>query len=507
MPKMLYQAQQSTNACNAGVTNEQLIMGQQVINKNNKPELRIVGSVTLLIAIGALAFSLMISSSYALSLISEKCDPSKVGPDETTVKGGWQAEMFNGLSFRACDKSCMPEANSQAIIACFKQHSPRAHQFYQQCTQNATLTCQESNKQEIHFCLASVSQAFVQQEKCGQILNEATIKCLAPYLTDQIELCFIKENVQRANGGATATSSATVTHHMGAGTGNSSTPVSHLEVIVQSPKPARAFLKQFEYANYDALRHACDPELEFDQQITTQEMTEIQAFYTIASTLCRDECLPQASKKAMKDCLVKNSPMGAKVYNQCVSMFGPVCSVQNEENLTSCFNTAAQNLTMNDKCVELVSDNTQKCWSSLIKNETTYCVERKNLQTVSFEYGKVCNSNQFSKRSREEQTQIVMAHKTNQENLLRRALEIMCCGYICLKFKIPNCVNNDQRTKMIKCLEKDSPYAMQIYDTCSKQSKIKCDMEENIESYAEYVNCIYTEADTLARAPNRTSSC
>lgn len=39
---------------------------------------------------------------YSLSLISEKCDPNKVGPDETTVKGGWQAEMFNGLSFRAC---------------------------------------------------------------------------------------------------------------------------------------------------------------------------------------------------------------------------------------------------------------------------------------------------------------------------------------------------------------------------------------------------------------------
>jgi hypothetical protein len=40
----------------------------------------------------------------SLSLISEKCDPNKVGPDETTVKGGWQAEMFNGLSFRACGK-------------------------------------------------------------------------------------------------------------------------------------------------------------------------------------------------------------------------------------------------------------------------------------------------------------------------------------------------------------------------------------------------------------------
>lgn len=40
--------------------------------------------------------------AQALSLISEKCDPNKVGPDETTVKGGWQAEMFNGLSFRTC---------------------------------------------------------------------------------------------------------------------------------------------------------------------------------------------------------------------------------------------------------------------------------------------------------------------------------------------------------------------------------------------------------------------
>lgn len=233
------------------------------------------------------------------------------------------------------------------------------------------------------------------------------------------------------------------------------------------------------YIIYYTVRHACDPELEFDQQITSQEMTEIQAFYTIASTLCRgkwqplannslhstclfathnksgclfelnysiitvfvasflfflffflpyasllmyvlcliqssihlissiyllhslwnqnkqneqktlsitsDECLPAQSKKTMKECLVKNSPNGAKVYNQCTTQFGNVCTPNNEENLTSCFNTAAQNLTMNDKCVELVSDNTQKCWSSLIKNETTYCVERKNLQTVSFE--------------------------------------------------------------------------------------------------------------------------
>lgn len=383
----------------------------------------------------------------------------------------------------------MPDSNRQAIVSCFKSHSPRAYSFYQHCTQNNTLQCTEQTKQEIHFCLASMSQSFVQQEKCGQILNEATIKCLTPQLTDQIELCFIKENVHRT--GTTTTSSAT-TQAASNGSAN------HLEVIVQSPKPARAFLKQFEYANYDALRHACDPELEFDQQITSQEMTEIQAFYTIASTLCRDECLPVQTKKTMRECLLKNSPQGARVFNQCVGQFGDLCNAQNEESLTSCFNTVAQNVTMNEKCVELVSDNTQKCWSSLIRNETTYCVERKNLQTVSFEYGKVCNQAQFTKRPRDEQNQITLAHKTNQENLLRRALEIMC---------FPNCVNNDQRGKMMKCMEKDSPVAYQIYNNCSKQSKIKCDMEENIEAYAEYVNCIYTEADQIARAQNRTSTC
>lgn len=51
-----------------------------------------------------IVMSVAISQLEALSLISEKCDPSKVGPDETTVKGGWQAEMFNGLAFRACGK-------------------------------------------------------------------------------------------------------------------------------------------------------------------------------------------------------------------------------------------------------------------------------------------------------------------------------------------------------------------------------------------------------------------
>ena len=48
--------------------------------------------------------ALAIGRAEALSLISEKCDPNKVGPDETTVKGGWQAEMFNGLAFRTCGK-------------------------------------------------------------------------------------------------------------------------------------------------------------------------------------------------------------------------------------------------------------------------------------------------------------------------------------------------------------------------------------------------------------------
>lgn len=50
------------------------------------------------------AGALLLNQTQALSLISEKCDPNKVGPDETTVKGGWQAEMFNGLSFRTCGK-------------------------------------------------------------------------------------------------------------------------------------------------------------------------------------------------------------------------------------------------------------------------------------------------------------------------------------------------------------------------------------------------------------------
>lgn len=60
-------------------------------------------AAALLLAIGC-ALLLAQLPAQALSLISEKCDPNKVGPDETTVKGGWQAEMFNGLSFRTCGK-------------------------------------------------------------------------------------------------------------------------------------------------------------------------------------------------------------------------------------------------------------------------------------------------------------------------------------------------------------------------------------------------------------------
>lgn len=60
----------------------------------------------LLLQLGLLVglVGLLLEQANALSLISEKCDPNKVGPDETTVKGGWQAEMFNGLSFRTCGK-------------------------------------------------------------------------------------------------------------------------------------------------------------------------------------------------------------------------------------------------------------------------------------------------------------------------------------------------------------------------------------------------------------------
>lgn len=54
--------------------------------------------------VAALAILAGPQGAHGLSLISEKCDPNKVGPDETTVKGGWQAEMFNGLSFRTCGK-------------------------------------------------------------------------------------------------------------------------------------------------------------------------------------------------------------------------------------------------------------------------------------------------------------------------------------------------------------------------------------------------------------------
>lgn len=70
------------------------------LSKNNK---RSKGFAYLQLALYASTL-LVASTANALSLISEKCDPNKVGPDETTVKGGWQAEIFNGLSFRVCGK-------------------------------------------------------------------------------------------------------------------------------------------------------------------------------------------------------------------------------------------------------------------------------------------------------------------------------------------------------------------------------------------------------------------
>lgn len=70
---------------------------QQVLTGRNKSVH--LFRLTLLMTAGLLVF---LQQAQALSLISEKCDPNKVGPDETTVKGGWQAEMFNGLSFRTC---------------------------------------------------------------------------------------------------------------------------------------------------------------------------------------------------------------------------------------------------------------------------------------------------------------------------------------------------------------------------------------------------------------------
>ena len=68
---------------------------------NNRMQKESICRLAFLMTIGAL---LVLNQAEALSLISEKCDPNKVGPDETTVKGGWQAEMFNGLSFRTCGK-------------------------------------------------------------------------------------------------------------------------------------------------------------------------------------------------------------------------------------------------------------------------------------------------------------------------------------------------------------------------------------------------------------------
>lgn len=69
--------------------------------------------------------ALVLNQAQALSLISEKCDPNKVGPDETTVKGGWQAEIFNGLSFRTCGKF----ANSKGLSlpAICPEHPNTAH--------------------------------------------------------------------------------------------------------------------------------------------------------------------------------------------------------------------------------------------------------------------------------------------------------------------------------------------------------------------------------------------
>lgn len=78
----------TTTTTTTGTTRKQpLAMGKEVLFR-----------LAFLVTLGAL----LANQAQALSLISEKCDPNKVGPDETTVKGGWQAEMFNGLSFRTC---------------------------------------------------------------------------------------------------------------------------------------------------------------------------------------------------------------------------------------------------------------------------------------------------------------------------------------------------------------------------------------------------------------------
>lgn len=76
--------------------------GSSIMSKCSSSSL-VIGGGLLMLAF-ALLMTLNADQAQALSLISEKCDPNKVGPDETTVKGGWQAEMFNGLAFRACGK-------------------------------------------------------------------------------------------------------------------------------------------------------------------------------------------------------------------------------------------------------------------------------------------------------------------------------------------------------------------------------------------------------------------
>jgi len=74
--------------------------------KSNKSTQFVTLMALSLMVAGPLVLLMGSNGVNALSLISEKCDPNKVGPDETTVKGGWQAEMFNGLAFRTCGKFC-----------------------------------------------------------------------------------------------------------------------------------------------------------------------------------------------------------------------------------------------------------------------------------------------------------------------------------------------------------------------------------------------------------------
>lgn len=100
----MYQTKRSNN----NNSNSQLRLATVTKNSSNKQPFspnkmgkEFMLFFAFLITVSAL---LVNHQAQALSLISEKCDPNKVGPDETTVKGGWQAEMFNGLSFRTCGK-------------------------------------------------------------------------------------------------------------------------------------------------------------------------------------------------------------------------------------------------------------------------------------------------------------------------------------------------------------------------------------------------------------------